>query len=361
MIRAVLPGLLLALLGGCVLPAPVLKGHQDTLRQSIHAAKAQGAMVCAPGELAQAQAAYRFASLEFSQGHATRAWEHLEFGLAQAEQAKSQSQECDAQGVQVADTTQDPWPDADGDGVARMDDLCPYVLEDIDDFEDEDGCPEPDNDGDGLLDADDACVDEPEDFDEFQDEDGCPERDNDSDGIFDHEDLCPDEPETRNGYEDEDGCPDMQPRHLTIDGNRMRFKAPLQFVDGEEPTLLSLSLPALGELKGLLAVQQEWVIEVQGFSHNRGEPAELEAESLGRARAVSDALVSQGVEAERVKPVGRGSADPVTTNRTASGREKNRRVEIAIFVQGPDGLVELGATSASGETSPGGAADLASE
>jgi large repetitive protein len=68
----------------------------------------------------------------------------------------------------------------------------------------------PDLDGDGLPDDVDKCPTEPEDVDSFQDQDGCPEIDNDRDGIVDAQDKCPDDPETMNGFQDQDGCPDAK-------------------------------------------------------------------------------------------------------------------------------------------------------
>ena len=127
--------------------------------------------------------------------------------------------------------------DRDGDGILDPSDKCIDQPEDMDGFQDEDGCPEPDNDNDGILDtADkcpneagpmqnlgcpildkdgdginddkDKCPNEPEDKDGFQDEDGCPDLDNDGDGIPDDKDKCPNEPEDKDGFQDEDGCPD---------------------------------------------------------------------------------------------------------------------------------------------------------
>ena len=43
--------------------------------------------------------------------------------------------------------------DTDGDGLEDRLDKCPFVPEDFDGFEDEDGCPEWDNDGDALVDS----------------------------------------------------------------------------------------------------------------------------------------------------------------------------------------------------------------
>jgi OOP family OmpA-OmpF porin len=101
--------------------------------------------------------------------------------------------------------------DRDGDGIKDDVDKCPDDPEDLDDFEDEDGCPDPDNDRDGILDVDDKCPNEPEDKDGIEDEDGCPEADvldRDGDGIPDDKDKCPDDPEDKDGFEDADGCPD---------------------------------------------------------------------------------------------------------------------------------------------------------
>lgn len=65
--------------------------------------------------------------------------------------------------------------DKDGDGVPDDGDQCPTEPEDIDDFQDKDGCPDPDNDGDGILDIDDLCAEDAEDMDGFEDQDGCPD------------------------------------------------------------------------------------------------------------------------------------------------------------------------------------------
>ncbi len=104
-----------------------------------------------------------------------------------------------------------PDLDNDRDGIPDVDDACPDDPEDKDGIEDQDGCPEGeknDRDGDGILDNVDKCPDDPEDKDGFEDEDGCPDPDNDKDGILDVDDVCPDDPEDKDGFEDEDGCPD---------------------------------------------------------------------------------------------------------------------------------------------------------
>ena len=95
-------------------------------------------------------------------------------------------------------------PDADGDGIPDELDKCPNEAEDIDGFQDEDGCPDLDNDGDGIPDAMTSVPNEAEDMDGFEDEDGCPDPDNDGDGILDVDDQCPNDA----GPPENNGCPD---------------------------------------------------------------------------------------------------------------------------------------------------------
>ncbi len=101
-----------------------------------------------------------------------------------------------------------PDLDNDGDGVPDLADHCPSKAEDADGDEDEDGCPDDDGDRDGVDDAHDDCPKQPEDVDQYKDEDGCPDPDNDGDHVPDTVDECPNDAEDRDGNVDDDGCPD---------------------------------------------------------------------------------------------------------------------------------------------------------
>jgi OmpA-OmpF porin, OOP family len=100
--------------------------------------------------------------------------------------------------------------DQDDDTIQDNADKCPTDKEDVDGYEDGDGCPDQDNDLDTIVDSSDKCPMKAEDADGFADTDGCPEFDNDKDGVNDDGDRCPDKAETKNGYQDEDGCPDLK-------------------------------------------------------------------------------------------------------------------------------------------------------
>ncbi len=49
-----------------------------------------------------------------------------------------------------------------------------------------------------------------------------------------------------------------------------------------------------------------------------------------RANSIKDYLISKGVKSERIVTTPFGSTVPIATNKTAAGRQKNRRVEIVI-------------------------------
>ena len=53
--------------------------------------------------------------------------------------------------------------------------------------------------------------------------------------------------------------------------------------------------------------------------------------SSRRARAAAEYLMARGVERNRLRTTGRGESEPVASNDSESGRERNRRVEVAIF------------------------------
>lgn len=98
--------------------------------------------------------------------------------------------------------------DYDDDGVANVDDSCPTGSEDLDGFEDGDGCPDLDNDSDGVADGNDQCPELAEDPDYFEDDDGCPDLDDDGDGVLDVDDNCRLSPNPSQDDSDGDGLGD---------------------------------------------------------------------------------------------------------------------------------------------------------
>ncbi|HET8937625.1 MAG TPA: OmpA family protein [Polyangiales bacterium] len=222
--------------------------------------------------------------------------------------------------------------DNDRDGVLDADDACRNDAEDHDGFRDEDGCPDSDNDADGLADARDVCPDDSEDADGFEDQDGCPEPDNDQDGVADGADRCRLDPEDRDSFEDDDGCPEVGPEQqiVTRSGARLLLSNRIYFED-ESDTLRAVSTP---QLDALAATFKELPgnprLRVEGYSDDKGTPAQNVDLSYRRARAVVEYLKRQGIAAARLEYVGRGKQNPLGPNDTPEGRALNRRVEFVL-------------------------------
>ena len=72
-------------------------------------------------------------------------------------------------------------------------------------------------------------------------------------------------------------------------------------------------------------------ILIAGHTDSSGSEEYNQTLSEKRALSVSDYAVSLGVGNLRIKTVGLGETDPVADNETASGKQQNRRVEVAIF------------------------------
>ncbi len=228
-----------------------------------------------------------------------------------------------------------PDPDNDKDGILDVIDKCPNKAEDIDGFKDKDGCPDPDNDGDGIPDVKDKCpgTDETvakgtntkEDLDGFQDDDGCPDPDNDGDGILDINDKCPNKPETFNGWEDEDGCPDEKPKVELEKGKTIILKG-IYFRTGSAE-LDPNSEDILDDVAETLQKNPQIYVEIRGYTDNTGGYERNIRLSKERAETVKMYLMTKGIDASRLTTKGFGPEDPVASNATKEGRAKNRRIE----------------------------------
>ena len=88
---------------------------------------------------------------------------------------------------------------------------------------------------------------------------------------------------------------------------------------------------ALDEVVNLLQTYPENDVLIEGHSDSTGSKKKNQELSSARAWSVYSYLVKKGIAAARLKPKGYGPDRPVASNRTVSGRERNRRVEIIIL------------------------------
>lgn len=69
---------------------------------------------------------------------------------------------------------------------------------------------------------------------------------------------------------------------------------------------------------------------IEGHTDSRGDESYNQTLSRQRADAVRNALLSAGINSERLRTEGLGEAYPVASNETQAGRQQNRRVNIII-------------------------------
>jgi outer membrane protein OmpA-like peptidoglycan-associated protein len=338
---------LLLVFGSCA--GLELEGQVKGIRQLNKQARENGAYKCAPRELALAEANADFADNELHQGDYFRARDHVKLADENARLAIANSprEKCAPQVVVLGPR------DTDGDGIPDNIDKCPLEPEDKDGFQDEDGCPDPDNDQDGIPDKTDKCPNDPEDKDGFEDADGCPDPDNDKDGILDKDDKCPNEA----GPKENDGCPDkdtdgdgivdrldkcpLEPGPPGSDGCPQKFKLIVVtnekielkqkiFFATDKTQILPRSFAMMNEVTEALKQRPSIRVRIEGHTDSRGTHEHNMTLSQGRANSVRQYLVDHGVDPTRMDSIGYGPDRPLATNKTAAGREMNRRVEFFI-------------------------------
>ncbi len=236
-----------------------------------------------------------------------------------------------------------PPSDRDGDGIIDDLDKCP----DVKGIAKYDGCPIPDTDKDGINDEEDKCPTVPG-VARYQ---GCPIPDTDKDGINDEEDKCPTVPGVAR-YQgcpipdtDGDGVNDEEDRCVTIPGVRENYGCPIipeevmkrvniaakniLFVTGSAK-LQSKSFKGLNDVAKIMQENPGMSLAIDGHTDNVGSDEFNQKLSDNRAASVKAYIVSKGVEESRITATGHGESKPIADNKTAAGRQQNRRSELTL-------------------------------
>lgn len=173
-----------------------------------------------------------------------------------------------------------------------------------------------DSDGDGVSDDRDRCANTPAGV--AVDTNGCP-LDGDGDGVADYKDKCANTPA---GVKvDMTGCPVKDEVVLTVD--RLNFAFDSAALDAQSRAALDA---AVAVIKSHSSVK----MDVVGYTDTSGPEEYNQRLSERRAKAAVDYLVSKGISAGQLRPTGRGESNPVASNDTRDGRERNRRVELVV-------------------------------
>jgi outer membrane protein OmpA-like peptidoglycan-associated protein len=347
--------LALLALAGCATGGK-LKRSAEVLTQDAVKARNSGAQRCAPRELALAETNLEFGKAEIEWGNASRAAEHLKVSEQNMKRALELSKNCgpaqvtikqpaavataiiiekvDRDGDGVPDLEdrcpEVPGPrenqgcpvvkDSDGDGIPDDIDRCPLDPEDLDGFQDEDGCPDPDNDGDGIVDKIDACPNTPGPISNR----GCPVMDRDGDGIPDDVDKCPDQPGPG-----PDGCP-RKYALVEVKKDRLVIKQQVHFQSAKW-TIMADSFALLDQVVQVLRDYPKMRVSIEGHTDAvGGELANMKL-SQARAESVRAYLAGKGIAGDRLEAVGFGPTKPIASNKTEKGRGQNRRTEFRIL------------------------------
>lgn len=156
--------------------------------------------------------------------------------------------------------------------------------------------------------------------------------DSDGDGVLDKQDKCPGTPA---GVKvDGSGCPLPEAKTtvvITEEDRRIVREAiaNLEF-DFSKATIRSRSYPSLERVANLLTTKN-FSLKLAGHTDNVGSDAANLRLSKDRAESVKAFLVSKGANASRVEATGYGESQPIATNGTNAGRQKNRRVEFTLY------------------------------
>jgi len=199
-----------------------------------------------------------------------------------------------------------PVPDTDKDGINDENDKCPTVAG-LAKYE---GCPIPDTDKDGINDEEDKCINEPG----VARYGGCPIPDTDGDTVNDEEDKCP----RVAGPVDNFGCPIIGIKSFEV-----------VFRTGSA-ILLPRGKSVLDTVAAYLERNPDVSVTIDGHTDNTGSDRVNNPLSVKRAEASKAYLVKKGINANRMTTAGFGSTQPVADNKTAEGRQKNRRIEVKI-------------------------------
>ena len=87
----------------------------------------------------------------------------------------------------------------------------------------------------------------------------------------------------------------------------------------------------LSDLADSLRDNARTEILIVGHTDSTGRDAYNQTLSERRARAAADYLGGQGIARGRLRTDGRGEMEPIASNDDESGRQRNRRVEVAIY------------------------------
>ena len=106
--------------------------------------------------------------------------------------------------------------------------------------------------------------------------------------------------------------------------------------DTDSARLRPAALDRLRPLAAYLRAEPGVRVRIDGHTDSRASQAYNQKLSEDRAQAVANALIDMGAGRARFEVRGHGETEPVASNETAQGRQRNRRVEVTLLGQRAD-------------------------
>ncbi len=120
------------------------------------------------------------------------------------------------------------------------------------------------------------------------------------------------------------------------------------------------SQPEIDRVVAMMSRHPDLYLRIEGHTDNTGNPETNLRLSAQRALAIQAKLIGANVDGKRLDYVGVGGLQPLASNTTAEGREKNRRIELVIWKKAtvfhspaPNGQNYYPGTAASSTPPPG--------
>lgn len=124
----------------------------------------------------------------------------------------------------------------------------------------------------------------------------------------------------------------LNDKNAKLDSNKKFILNQISFLDNG----VALTAPSQAQIalvSEIIKSSPTAKVLISSFTDNQGIPGANITLSQSRADSVRNAMISQGVSADRIQAKGFGDKNPVADNSTAEGRALNQRIELSFLAK----------------------------
>lgn len=127
------------------------------------------------------------------------------------------------------------------------------------------------------------------------------------------------------------------------EGIAVSFDSGILF-DFDSANLRTEARENLEKLTEIINRDEDTILMIVGHTDSRGDDDYNLSLSERRANSAANYMINQGLDDSRIRTEGRGEYEAIADNSTDSGRQQNRRVEVAIYAS-PEYVERVRATN----------------